>query len=176
MEPQYIPHLFFFAKQQSPFKEWRKIRDFFNCGFLRISWFKKFEKKSWFLHVPFYTLAKALIAGKWLPVRTFSLELYTSEDILAHLCPFLYILAHRKAHQRVCKTGRIKNFFSKNFKSRNSQESAIKKTHIFLWFSKEIVILRRKTRFGAGANSAANLRSCANLAANLRSKPKMEED
>ena len=35
--------------------------------------------------------------------------------------------------------------------------------------------MRRKTRFFS-ANSAANLRSCANLVANLRSKPKMEED
>ena len=70
----------------------------------------------------------------------------------------------------------MKFFFFKNFKSPNLQESSIKKSQIFLWFWKEMVILHRKTRFGAGANSAANLRSCANSAANLISMPKMQEN
>ena len=73
----------FSLQNNSLFKSEGKFLIFFIADSYELGDFKQF------LHVLSYTLAGALIAGKYLPARTFSLEYIPARDILAHPCPFL---------------------------------------------------------------------------------------
>ena len=117
--------MFFSAKQQSLFKTEGKFRIFFIANSYELGDFKILKKN----HIIF---ARPVLHTRWSPYRLLTSEdilagICTSEDILAHLCPFLASSPIGRHISECVRQDVWKNFFFKNFKSPNSQESSIKK-------------------------------------------------